>query len=47
MNYKIDEVEGIGPAYSKKLIEAGVKTTNDLLEKAAKPKDRTDLEAAM
>ena len=29
---RIDEVEGIGPAYATKLGEAGVATTDDLLE---------------
>ena len=31
---RIDEVEGIGPAYAEKLAAAGVKTTDDLLEGA-------------
>jgi predicted flap endonuclease-1-like 5' DNA nuclease len=31
MSYKIDEIEGIGPAYREKLAAAGVSTTEDLL----------------
>jgi predicted flap endonuclease-1-like 5' DNA nuclease len=31
---KIVDVEGIGPKYAKKLVEAGVDTTDDLLEVA-------------
>lgn len=41
MAYKIDQIEGIGEVYAAKLIEAGVKTTDDLLEKCAKAKGRT------
>ncbi|MBO3802965.1 MAG: DUF4332 domain-containing protein [Candidatus Brockarchaeota archaeon] len=32
---KIEEIEGIGPEYAKKLGEAGVKTTEDLLKAGA------------
>ncbi|MEM2946026.1 MAG: helix-hairpin-helix domain-containing protein, partial [Thermoproteota archaeon] len=28
---KVEEIEGIGPEYAKKLLEAGIKTTDDLL----------------
>ena len=35
MNYKIEEVEGIGPSYGKKLVAAGVKTTGGLLKAGA------------
>lgn len=35
MDYKIDRVEGIGPAYAEKLIAAGIKTTDDLLDRCA------------
>ena len=46
MTYKIEEIEGIGPAYGAKLSEAGVKTTADLLREGAKPSGRKKLEAA-
>lgn len=32
MSYKIEEIEGIGPAYGQKLATAGVKTTDDFLK---------------
>jgi predicted flap endonuclease-1-like 5' DNA nuclease len=31
MGYKIEEIEGIGPAHGKKLIDAGISSTDDLL----------------
>lgn len=40
---RIDEVEGIGPAYSAKLSAAGVSTTEQLLERGAKPSGRQAL----
>lgn len=40
MAYKIAEIEGIGQAYADKLEAAGIKTTDDLLEKCASPKGR-------
>lgn len=43
MAYKIIEVEGIGEAYARKLEDAGIKTTDDLLERARTPKGRTKL----
>ena len=43
---KVSDVEGIGPAYAAKLEKAGVKTTDDLLAKGAKPKGRDELEKA-
>lgn len=43
MAYKIVEIEGIGDVYAQKLEAAGVKTTEDLLERAATPKQRKDL----
>jgi predicted flap endonuclease-1-like 5' DNA nuclease len=43
---KIADVEGIGPAFAAKLEKAGVKTTDDLLEKGAKLKGRDELEKA-
>lgn len=43
MAIKIEEIEGIGPAYGAKLTEAGVKTVEQLLEVGATPKGRADL----
>ena len=40
MGCKIDGIEGIGPAYSAKLIEAGIGTTDDLLDHCDSPKGR-------
>ncbi len=37
---RIDEVEGIGPAYAEKLAAAGIKTTDDLLMAGGKPGGR-------
>ncbi|MGH2477905.1 MAG: DUF4332 domain-containing protein [Candidatus Limnocylindrales bacterium] len=42
---RIEEVEGIGPAYAAKLEKAGVTSTDDLLEQGAKPAGRKALEA--
>lgn len=43
MGYKIDEIEGIGPAYKEKLSAAGIGTTDDLLDQCASPKGRKDV----
>lgn len=43
MAYKIIDVEGIGPVYAEKLANAGIKTTEDYLEKCAKPAGRSKL----
>jgi predicted flap endonuclease-1-like 5' DNA nuclease len=32
MSYKIEEIEGIGPAFAEKLAAADIKTTDDLLK---------------
>lgn len=40
MAYKIDQIEGIGPAYAEKLTAAGIKTTEELLAKCASKKGR-------
>jgi predicted flap endonuclease-1-like 5' DNA nuclease len=37
---RIEEVEGIGPAYGEKLAAAGIKTTDELLMAGAKPSGR-------
>lgn len=43
MAYKIIDIEGIGEVYAEKLAAAGIKTTDDLLEKGASKKGRQDL----
>ena len=43
MAYKIIDVEGIGEVYSKKLIEAGINTVEELLEKGKTPAGRKEL----
>ena len=43
MNYKIIDVEGIGEVYAEKLMAAGVKDIETLLEKCAKPSGRKAL----
>lgn len=43
MAYKIIEIEGIGNVYAEKLEAAGVKTTEDLLDKAATKTGRKKL----
>ena len=40
---RIVDIEGIGPVYAKKLIEAGIKTTDDLLKSGATAKLREEL----
>jgi predicted flap endonuclease-1-like 5' DNA nuclease len=40
MAYKIDEIEGIGPAYREKLQGAGINDTDDLLKHCATPQGR-------
>jgi len=42
MGYKIDEIEGIGPAYKEKLGTAGITTTDELLDKCACAKGRKE-----
>jgi predicted flap endonuclease-1-like 5' DNA nuclease len=39
----IETIEGVGPTYASKLAEAGIVTTNDLLDVAASRKGRQDL----
>ncbi len=40
---KVEEIEGIGPIYAKKLVEAGIKTTDDLLASGSTSKGRETL----
>jgi predicted flap endonuclease-1-like 5' DNA nuclease len=37
---RIEEVEGVGPAYAEKLTAAGIATTDQLLERGARPSGR-------
>jgi predicted flap endonuclease-1-like 5' DNA nuclease len=43
MAYNITDIEGIGPAYAEKLNAAGIKTTDDLLEKGGAKAGRSAL----
>lgn len=43
MSYKIEEIEGIGPAYAERLKAACIHTTEDLLEKCATKKGRDSI----
>lgn len=43
MAYKIEEIEGVGGVYGEKLNAAGIKTTEDLLNKCAKKAGRLKL----
>ena len=43
---RIEDVEGIGPVYAAKLGAAGISSTDDLLERGAKPAGRRALEEA-
>lgn len=43
MSYKIDEIEGIGEKYAEKLVAAGIKTVEALLEQCAKKSGRAKL----
>jgi predicted flap endonuclease-1-like 5' DNA nuclease len=43
---KIEDVEGIGPAFTGKLTEAGVTTTDDLLDRGATAAGRDKLSEA-
>ena len=43
---RIEDVEGIGPVFAAKLESAGVSSTDDLLERGAKPSGRLALEDA-
>jgi len=42
-NYKIEELEGIGPVLGEKLRGAGIKTTDDLLQNSKSPAQRKEL----
>ncbi len=42
-DYKIKDIEGIGPAYAEKLSAAGIKTIGSLLNKGCTPQGRKSL----
>ena len=42
-NMKIDEIEGIGPSYAEKLGKAGIKNTDQLLDKCCDKKGRKEV----
>jgi predicted flap endonuclease-1-like 5' DNA nuclease len=42
-NYKVEDVEGIGPTYGEKLREAGINDTDGLLNACKTPSQRKDL----
>jgi predicted flap endonuclease-1-like 5' DNA nuclease len=46
MSYKIEAIEGVGPAFGKKLREAGVKSTAQMLTRGATRKGRKELAEA-
>ena len=43
MGYKIDQIEGIGPASAEKLGTAGIKSTDDLLKMCCDSKGRKSI----
>ena len=43
MAYKIEDIEGIGPAYAEKLAPHGVKTTDDYLQHCCTKKGRAEM----
>lgn len=45
MGCKIEEIEGIGPAYRDKLGQAAIHTTDDLLHQCCGPKGRAEVAA--
>ena len=40
MAYKIEEIQGIGPAYAEKLANASIETTDDLMAQCCDPAGR-------
>jgi predicted flap endonuclease-1-like 5' DNA nuclease len=43
MGYKIQEIEGIGPAFAEKLAAANITSTDDLLSLCCTPKGRKEV----
>ncbi|MBR1808834.1 MAG: DUF4332 domain-containing protein [Paludibacteraceae bacterium] len=46
MDYKVIDIEGVGPVYAEKLQAAGIMKASQLLEKCAKPAGRKALAEA-
>lgn len=46
MAYSVITIEGVGEVYAEKLKAAGIKTTDDILEKCAAPKGRQEVAEA-
>jgi len=44
MSYKIEQIEGVGPAYAEKLATAGILTTDHLLARCGTPAGRQSVE---
>ena len=44
MDYKIIDIQGVGPVYAEKLTAAGILKVSQLLEKGKTPKGRKELE---
>lgn len=45
MNYNVEKIEGIGPKFAAKLDKVGIKSTKQLLDRAATRKGRKELAA--
>jgi predicted flap endonuclease-1-like 5' DNA nuclease len=43
---KISDIEGVGPAYAKKLAKAGIRSVEGLLKNGASPKGRKEISEA-
>ena len=46
MAYKIEEIQGIGPSFAKKLAEAKIRSTDDLLDRCGSSKGRKSVATA-
>lgn len=45
-NYKVTDIEGIGPSFGEKLVAAGIKDTDTLLKKCASASGRKEVSGA-
>ena len=46
MGYRIEEIEGVGPAHARKLGKVGIRSTTQLLERCCDRKGRKSISAA-